>query len=374
VNLCILIGHFPPGAFGGAELQAERWARRLAARHAVTVITRDDPPGGPRREVRDGVTVRRLPVSRIPFLRTALDLSAIERAVGDMTPRPDLLLCFQTFVSGLAGTRIQRRTGIPAVVWVRGESEYRLAGAPATRWLSPRVWREARAVLVQSEANRDALLSELGRHAPGSRAGIADKLEVVPNGLDLPAPPFGPGSGVLVAGRLIPEKGVDVVVDAMAGTGSRLTVAGDGPERARLEARARRLGVDARFEGHVESTGLQTLYRATSSVVLASRRGEGLPNVLLEAFAHARPVVATPVAGVRDLVEDGVNGLLCPCGDAGALRACLGRLAREPGLAARLGGEARVTAERFAWERVEPRLEAALVAALGAAARRGPAR
>lgn len=360
MNLCILIGHFPPGAFGGAELQAERWARRLAARHAVTVVTRRDPAALPESEVRDGFTVLRLPVSRLPLLRTALDLAAIERAVGRITPRPDLLLCFQTFISGLAGTRIQRHTGIPALVWVRGESEYRLADGPLTRWLSPRVWKEARAVLVQSEANRAALLAELTRRAPAARAAIEGKLEVVPNGLDLPAPPFAPGAGVLVVGRLIREKGVDVVVEAMAGLGGRLTVAGDGPERARLEARARRLGMEARFEGHVSSARLDRLYREASCVVLASRRGEGLPNALLEAFAYARPVVATPVAGVRDLVSDGVNGLLCPCGDVPALRACLARLSHEPGLAARLGGAARGTAEHFAWERVEPLLEAAL--------------
>jgi glycosyltransferase involved in cell wall biosynthesis len=360
VNLCILIGHFPPGAFGGAELQAERWAQRLAARHHVTVVTRRDPPALPESERRDGFVVRRLPVSRLPLLRTALDLAAIEHAVGGIAPRPDLLLCFQTFISGLAGTRIQRRTGIPALVWVRGEAEYRLSDSPLTRWLSPRVWGEARAVLVQSEENRAALLAELARRAPAVRAAVERKLEVVPNGLDLPEPPFAPGAGVLVVGRLIREKAVDVVVDAVAGLTGRLTVAGDGPERARLEQCARRLGVDARFEGHVSSARLAMLYREAACVVLASRRGEGLPNALLEAFAYARPVVATPVAGVRDLVADGVNGLLCPCGDARALRECLARLSNEPGLPGRLGAAARATAERFTWDRVEPLLEAAL--------------
>jgi len=183
---------------------------------------------------------------------------------------------------------------------------------------------------------------------------------VVPNGLDLAEPPFTPGSGVLVVGRLIPEKGVDVVVDAVAGLRGRLTVAGDGPQRARLEARARRHGLDARFEGHVSSARLGTLYREAACVVLASRRGEGMPNALLEAFAYARPVVATPVAGVRGLVQDGVNGLLCPSGDARALRERLARLADEPELAGRLGEAARATAERFGWERVEPLLEVVL--------------
>src|SRR6185295_18792089 len=81
VRLAILIGHFPPGAFGGAELQAEQWARRLAPRHEVVVITRRDPPTQPAQERRDGYDIRRLPVSPVPLLRTALDLEAIARAV-----------------------------------------------------------------------------------------------------------------------------------------------------------------------------------------------------------------------------------------------------------------------------------------------------
>jgi glycosyltransferase involved in cell wall biosynthesis len=82
--------------------------------------------------------------------------------------------------------------------------------------------------------------------------------------------------------------------------------------------------------------------------------------VLLEAFSYARPVVATPVTGVTDLVTDGANGLLVPPGDAHALRDALARLFHERGLADRLGSLARATAERFAWDRVRPALEEAL--------------
>jgi glycosyltransferase involved in cell wall biosynthesis len=165
---------------------------------------------------------------------------------------------------------------------------------------------------------------------------------------------------VLIVGRLIRDKGVDVALDAAAGLRALVTVAGDGPERARLEARALRLGRVARFEGNVGRERLDVLYREAACVVLASRRGEGLPNVLLEAFAYARPVVATPVSGVRDLVTDGVNGLLVPPGEEGALRAALTRLVHERGLADRLGAAARETAERFEWGRVRPALEESL--------------
>jgi glycosyltransferase involved in cell wall biosynthesis len=81
---------------------------------------------------------------------------------------------------------------------------------------------------------------------------------------------------------------------------------------------------------------------------------------LLEAMAHARPVVATPVMGAADLVRHETNGLLVPPDDVGALAGALRRIAGDPVLAARLGCAARATAAAFAWERVVPQLEAAL--------------
>lgn len=355
MNLAILIGAFPPGPVGGAEFQAERWALRLSQRHHVTVVTRRNPPGQPPRERRDGFEVVRLGVSRVPIWRTWRDVTGIADAALALDPRPDLLLCFQTFVSGYAGVRIQRRSGIPAVVWIRGDDEIRLERGIA-RWTSAAVWRAARGVLVQSEAVREQLLAALATHAPAARDEVARKLEVVPNGLDLPDPPFAAGAGVLGVGRLIPQKGWDVLIEALAGTGLALTLAGDGPERARLESLARARGVKARFEGAVSRAALERFYRGAACAVLPSRRGEGLPNALLEAMSFARPVVATPVAGVRDLVRDGANGLLVAPNDAPALRAALQRLAGEQALASRLGAAARATAEGFRWESAEARL------------------
>ena len=361
MNLALLIGHFPPAAYGGAELQAEGWARRLARRHQVTVVTRGDALRPPGREARDGFTVLRTPVSSLPGWRTLADLGAIGRAVAQLEPRPGLLLCFQTFISGLAGTRIGRRLAIPAVVWIRGEAEYRLADSAFHRWLSPRVWSDAAGVLVQSDANRVALLAQLERAAPARAPGVSAKLAVVGNGLELPAvTPLPEALRVLCVGRLIADKGVDVVIDACARERLPLTVAGDGPERAALEQLARARGVDARFTGHLERAALDPLYREAGVVVLAARRGEGLPNVLLEAMAHARPVIATPCAGTRDLLADGVNGLSVPPGDGAALASALGALRAQRSLATRLAAAARTTAEAHEWSRVEPRLEAAL--------------
>jgi len=361
MHVALLIGHFPPGSYGGAELQAEGWARRLAVRHRVTVVTRADDARPAGLESRDGFTVVRLPVSRWPLWRTWSDLGAIDRAVASLEPRPDVLLCFQTFISGLAGTRTGARLGIPTVVWIRGEAEYRLGDSRFLRWLSPRVWSRAAGVLVQSEANRTDLLAELRRHAPAVADRIEGRVAVVGNGLELPPLLPRPADGPLLAvGRLIPEKGMDVAIHACAALGRALVIAGAGPERAALEARARTRSADVRFAGRLDRAALARAYDEASAVVLAARRGEGLPNVVLEAMAHGRPVVATPCAGTRDLLVDGANGLLVPAGDEAALEGALRRLDAEPALATRLAAAARATAERFEWSRVEPGLEAAL--------------
>lgn len=365
MNLAILIGRFPPGVFGGAEIQAEQWARRLSDRHRVLVITRRERPDDPYRLERDGFTVVRLARSPLPLVRTWLDVRAQEREVRRATPRPDLLLAFQTFVSGFAAVRIQKAQGIPAIVWVRGEDEFRLASR-RTRLLSVPVWDEAACILVQSEAIRAHVREAVRTFRPAAESRIAEKLVVIPNGIELPqpVPPLdGAGAGeprVLAVGRLIHDKGMDVVVDAAVASGSSLTIAGDGPEYPRLAERARAASANVRLEGAVGRDVLDRLYRDAQVVVLASRRGEGMPNALLEAFAWGRAVIATPVGGVPDLVRDGVNGLLVPPGDPAALSRALVRLREEPGLAARLAAGARSTAEAFAWERVRPRLDACL--------------
>ncbi|HTM57081.1 MAG TPA: glycosyltransferase family 4 protein [Candidatus Udaeobacter sp.] len=359
MHIVILIGRFPPGVLGGAERQAEGWAERLCDRHRVTVVTRQEPGGYAGPEPRPGYTLLRLRRSGIALWRSYADLRAIERTVRGLEPRPDLLLCFQTFISGFAGVSLQKRLGIPAVVWIRGEGEYRLERSLRWRMIAPRVWAEATGVLVQTEEAREQLLSEIRRHRPAALERVASHLGVVPNGIEMT--PDGESdvssNRVLAVGRLVHEKGIDTVIDAMEGAGRPLTVAGVGPEREQLQQRALARGVEARFEGLVAASRMRALYRESACTVLAARFGEGLPNALIEAMSLARPVIGTPVTGIRELIQDGVNGLLVPPDDPRSLRAAIDRLAGDRALARRLGAEARRSVERFEWSRVRPRLE-----------------
>jgi glycosyltransferase involved in cell wall biosynthesis len=362
VNLLFLIGRFPPGAMGGAEVQAEGWAKRLASRHRVTVISREEPGQPPGTLVRDGFTLVRLARSSFPLWRAARDVNAIERTVRALAPRPDVTLCFQTLISGFAGIRLRRRFGIPTLVWIRGEGEFRAHANPLVSWMRPQVWREADVILLQTPGNRRNFLDAVRGADPALAAAFEPKTRVIGNGLELPPrpSPAPPQGAVLSVGRLIHDKGMDVLIDALAGSTRTLVIAGDGVERGALERRARERGVAARFEGFVSRERLATLYRECSCVVLASRRGEGLPNAVIEAMAHERPVVATDVNGSREVIADGENGLLVAPEDAASLHTALDRLAASPEMSRQLAERGRASVEAMSWERLVPSLDAML--------------
>lgn len=171
------------------------------------------------------------------------------------------------------------------------------------------------------------------------------------------------GRRVLFVGRLDPVKGVPLLLEAFAALrpgfpDARLALVGDGPARAALEAQAARLGLGeaVEFLGYRSQDEVARLLDEADMLVLPSF-AEGLPVVLMEALASRIPVIASAVAGVPELVEDGVSGFVVPAGDIAALTERLGRLLGDPELCHRMGeaGRAKVEAE-FDIEREAGRL------------------
>ncbi|MDE0775765.1 MAG: glycosyltransferase [Nocardioides sp.] len=160
-----------------------------------------------------------------------------------------------------------------------------------------------------------------------------------------------PGAGVLYAGRLSPEKGVDVLVDAAAHlpAGLRVTIAGDGPERAALEKRAADRGVVDRvtFLGRIPGQDLHQQMRDHAVVVVPSRWYENQPMTILEAYAAARPVVGSLLGGLPELIDEGVTGRLVTHDDPTALAAALSEVAGDPAAAHRMGMVARERTHAF---------------------------
>lgn len=158
-----------------------------------------------------------------------------------------------------------------------------------------------------------------------SDRALWDKLHIVHCGIDPdrydPAPRHGPPHLTFV-GRLAAVKGVPVLFEALSVLRAeqpdlRVTLIGDGPERARLEQDAAELGLQdmVDFAGYRSQSEVAEALKATDALVLPSF-AEGVPVVLMEAMAAGRPVIATGVAGVSELVEHGKSGYLVPPGDA----------------------------------------------------------
>ncbi|HEX3173630.1 MAG TPA: glycosyltransferase [Solirubrobacterales bacterium] len=151
---------------------------------------------------------------------------------------------------------------------------------------------------------------------------------------------------VLTIARLDPQKGHPVLLEAAARLpGINFALAGDGPERARLEAQAESLGLGNRvgFLGH--RTDVPDLLDACDVFALPSLY-EGSSLALLEAMAARRAVVSSAIGGTEELIGDGEDGLLVPPGDATALAAALRRLLADAALRRRLADRARQRAER----------------------------
>ena len=158
--------------------------------------------------------------------------------------------------------------------------------------------------------------------------------------------------GLLFTGRLAGVKGIPVLLEALARLRDahpdvELALAGDGPDRAQLEAEARRLGIAdrVRFLGYQSSDHVRSLLQETDVFVLPSF-AEGVPVVLMEAMASGVPVVSTRVAGVSELVEDGVAGFVVAPGDVGALADAIDALLADPSLRQRFGAAGRRTVAR----------------------------
>jgi phosphatidyl-myo-inositol alpha-mannosyltransferase len=262
---------------------------------------------------------------------------------------------------------------------------------PAVPWCA--TWRSTAPIIGTFHAHREdghrfypwvrALLDPLMRRvttriavSAAARRTVArcfpGEYEVVPNGIDVErfratarCPPDLPVDRrhVLFVGRLEPRKGVEHLVDAIAIAARqvpdvRLTIVGDGPERASLAARARDVRIDVHFAGAVRDDELSAYYHAADVICSPATGGESFGIVLLEAMAAQRPVVATAIDGYVELVGDTRSGArLVPPGDAAALARALIVLLGDAPLRARLGAQGARFAARFDWDVIARRLE-----------------
>jgi glycosyltransferase involved in cell wall biosynthesis len=331
--------------------------------------------GVPRGDVLDGVAVtypRYVVVPRIGrflhgffvFLCTLGTHLRVAR-----TLHPDVVLSFFAYPYGFAAVLVAGVLRRPVVVSCRGSDINHLARPFLRRRLIAWSLRRCHCVVVVSRALGDEVA------ALGVRR---ESIRVIPNGIDTARFQVGDRVAareelglpvgdplVVCVSRLSHEKGIDLLVDAVAQAemaGVIVVVVGDGPERAALEARGDRLGLGARvrFAGRQPHDAVPRWLAAADLVVLSSR-SEGHPNAVVEALACGRPVVATGVGGVPDILTGDDLGIIVAPENAGALATGIRQAL------SRAWDPARLTSAAHArtWQRVADDLYDVLAAATG---------
>jgi len=338
---------------GGAEVFARDLIVALAARgHEFTIVTSQTDRELPDEDSMEGIAVHRFPFRS--WLEGRLDRyrAAITGVTGlKARLQPDLVHMNAVGPSSLFHLRTSTTAPAPLVLTLQQqvlESQKESADTLLGQALGAAQWVVGCSESALSQATRIA-------------QNLAGRSGVIWNGVAPPSMrptplPFTPPR-LLCLGRLVSAKGFDVALDAFAQLaatvpGLEMDVAGDGPERGALEALALRLGIGdrVRFLGWVEPERVYEQLNQATVVLMPSRR-EGLPLVALQAGLMGRPIVASRVGGLPEVVRDGLSGSLVNPDDAHGLAAATRALLEDPDLTTRMGQAARERATAvFSWD------------------------
>lgn len=353
---------------GGIEELTRQLALTFDSRgHDVSVLTNRWPEGVERHETLDGVQVTRL---RFPL--PAANVGSAARFVAAAPSSAAALLRY---------VRRQR----PDVLHVIGAGPQAMYIGALSRWLGTRIVFTAQGELTfdPREVFRHSVILRVGLRRVVQVADavtacstyVADELVkvaaprnapvIIPNGVDpiefASVTRSEDPTSILSVGRLVPQKGFDIVIRAFAQAklqNRKLVIAGAGPERDSLIDLTRALQIDERVEfvGAADRTLLSKLLANARIFVLASR-AEPFGIALLEAMAAGVPVVATDAGGVVDFAHDRENALLVAVDDPHALRNAMEELDHDESLQARLSSSGRDTADGLSWREISLRYE-----------------
>lgn len=358
-RVCV-VGPLPPPS-GGMASQCEQLVRLLRVEGLEVELVQSNAPYWPRWLAR--VPVLRAGMRLLPYL---VHLWAAAGRVQVMHILANSGWAWHLFVMPAVVTARLRATAV-IVNYHGGSADAFLAHAPA---YVPRMLARV-SLRVMPSAFLQRVFSSHGLRA-----------EVIPNSIDLsrfkPAPVrvFGQAPHLVVTRNLEPIYDIATAIRAFSRIRAsfpqaRLTIAGSGPERARLLALVADLGLQAcvRLAGRIDNADMPELYAAADCLINPSTV-DNMPVSILEAFASGVPVVSTCAGGIPDMLAHGVSGLLVPVGDDGAMAQQVLSVLRNPALASRLRQAGLAEAEKYGWTRVRTQWLAAYrrAAALGSQA------
>jgi glycosyltransferase involved in cell wall biosynthesis len=333
---------------GGLEAAVMTQLAALRDRgHVACVMTSHDALLLPDEDEHDGVAIHRLPLRAAIGARDPMALLASQRRATAVRRAfaPDVMQINLPDPAAAVYLRAAAAHPAPMIVTVHtsilidGDGDDTLFGS---------LLRTADWVSAPSMAVLRPLLAVM--------PSLEERSSVIPYGLPDAAPPVEPPSvpTILCIGRLIPEKGIDLAIAALAALSSaipsaRLVIAGDGPERERLERQARDLGVARRvdFLGWISHERMPAVIAGASVVVVPSRWQEAFGMVAIEAAWQGRPTVAARVGGLPEPVADGETGFVVAPEDSAALARAIATLLTDRRLAARMGTAARARASTY---------------------------
>ncbi len=342
---------------GGVQTHVRQLAGRLRARgHDVLVVA----PSSTRPKesfVRSVGRPIRIPYNQsvAPVAPTLGARSRVRAALRGF--RPDVVHAHEPLIPGV-GMFAVRATDRPVVGTFHAFAERSPLFSAAGPILRP-LWRRLDARIAVSRAAAAFVRQRVGR----------DEIRVIPNGVEVK--PFADaeparlpeGRRVLFVNRLDRRKGFPVMVEAFGRLAATrpdaiLVVIGDGRDRDAVRSLPPRLRGRVLLLGTVPHDVLPG-YHAACDVFCAPATGrESFGIVLVEAMAAGLPVVASDIAGYREVVRDGMEGILVPPGDPAGLAAALDRILSDADLAAALAAGGRMRARRYAWAVVTAEVEA----------------
>ena len=346
-----LVENFFPN-IGGAQYVAGELASAQAARGDVVEIVVTGPRGElPAEDSWNGISVHRFD------FRTALEKKDIEKIFSVRNSMKNLREAIRPDVTHVhlwgpgAALHMQTHQTAPSP-WVVTVHLTVPKPAQGSADNVGNILRSASAVAAISNHSRQNILAH---------TGATQRVRLIYNAVRMPHRSFGalPWEPplLLCVGRIVPEKGFDLAVEAFARVhtqipDARLMIVGDGPARASLECRAEDLGLAGltKFLGWVPLDEVpDVLDRAT--IMLVPSRSEAFGLVAVQAALAGRPVVATRTGGLPEVVLDGRTGIVVPVDDAEALAEAIMQLLGDRGLAIRLGSNAANSARnRFGLE------------------------